>query len=215
MPEGGGAAGQGGLRVRIARLLHASGCGFLGLVLVAYLLVILVYSIASIRLGSSLSEVELGVGPNTRKYSFDADAWLGRQNISAPGVVINMRDPRTYASYMSGVQDALIYLDESFVDRDTSVYALDFPSYAFSYLAGYRVPRGSRPWMLYGHEVTLDYFPGAEDIFSDVDVLLVSKCSLAQGNRRYLSAIYRVPLERGWYKVKSLKCWDVYEPKVQ
>ena len=212
---GGNAAGQGELPVRIARLLHVSGCGSLGFVLVTYLLVILVYSGGSVRLGSSLSEVELGVGQNRRAYSFDAGAWSGRQNISAPGVVINLKDPKIYATYMSGVQDALIYLDESYADRDTSVYALDFPSYAFSYLAGYRVPRGSRPWMLYGHEVTLDYFPGAEDIFSDVDVLLVSKCSLAQGNRRYLSAIYRVPLERGWYKVKSLKCWDVYEPKVQ
>ena len=52
--------------------------------------------------------------------------------------------------------------------------------------------------------------PAFADLLKDVDVLLVSKCSLNPDNRTYLSRIYRVEIELKWYLKAQLRCWDVY-----
>ena len=140
-------------------------------------------------------------------------AWLDRTPISVRGVPINDRSPRAYAAYVASLDEAALFLANAVPDRSKSVYALDFPAYVFSLVQGYRVPRGSYPWLLYGHELTIDFHPAPAALLGDVDVLMVSRCSIASGNRRFLAKIYRLELEKNWRKLASLTCWDVYERK--
>lgn len=148
-------------------------------------------------------------------YQIDEEAWSGRMYIESRWASLNLRNPKVYATYAEKFSAALSYLRENYPDRSTSVYALDFPSYVFSYFGGYRVPTGSRPWLLYGHELTLDHVPPASELLADVDILMKSNCSLSGGNRAFLGAIYRVPIERDWEKVAALPCWDVFRSKVR
>lgn len=151
--------------------------------------------------------------PFLRQYVFEPKDWFARGNISFNGVSINYRNPAVYASYLLGVDQGLQHLTDSDVSKQKSVYALDFPAYVFSLAGGYKVPRNTYPWLLYGHEITLDHHPDADLLFSDVDVLMVPKCSLAGGNRVMLKAVYRVPIERLFEKVASLQCWDVHHKR--
>lgn len=148
--------------------------------------------------------------PFLRSYVFKAGDWSARPDISGRGASLDYRDPAIYASYIEGVDQALMYLEGSVPDKANKVYALDFPSYIFSMAGGYGVSKNTYPWLLYGHEVTLDHHPDAELLFSDVDVLMVPRCSLSGGNRSLLKAIYRVPIEHGFERMASLQCWDVY-----
>lgn len=136
--------------------------------------------------------------------------WDRRPPIWVPGVPLDMKSPATYASYVEGLDAALAFLAIKVPDRRESVYALDFPAYVFSMTGGYRIPRGTYPWMLFGHEVSLDHHPEAKQLFSDVDVLMISKCSLALKNRRYLPAMYRLEMERHWRQIGDLQCWSVW-----
>lgn len=148
-----------------------------------------------------------------QNFTVDRQAWAGRIPITAPGVPIKERLPSTWAAYVAGLDEAALFLTRSVPDRSRSVYALDFPAYVFSLIEGYRVPRGGYPWLLYGHELTIDAHPASEVLFKDVDVLMVSKCSIASGNRRFLARIYRTELEKNWRMMASLTCWDAYERK--
>lgn len=148
-------------------------------------------------------------------YQIDEDAWSGRAYIESRWAPLNLRNPKVYATYAERLSMALSYLRENHPDRSLSVYALDFPSYVFSLLGGYRVPIGSRPWLLYGHELTLDHVPPASELLADVDILMKSNCSLSGGNRAFLGAIYRVPIEQDWEKVAALPCWDVYQSRTR
>jgi len=136
--------------------------------------------------------------------------WDGRPPIWVSGVPLNLKSPATYASYVEGLDDALAFLVIKVPDRHESIYALDFPAYVFSLTGGYRIPRGTYPWMLFGHEVSLDHHPDAKLLFADVDVLMISKCSLALKNRHYLPAMYRLEMERSWRRIGDLKCWSVW-----
>jgi len=102
------------------------------------------------------------------------------------------------------------FLRAHFPDRSKSVYALDFPSFVFSTYGGYRFPRHAYPWMLYGHELSADVHPESGQLLSDVDILMVARCSLSEGNRRMFAAIYRGALQRQWQVIGHVRCWDVY-----
>lgn len=143
-------------------------------------------------------------------YVMDERSWSTRSDISIDGVPFSPRNTRSAASYVQGLDEANVYLSQHFPDRSKSVYALDFPSYVFSLMGGYRIPRHTYPWMLYGHEVTIDHHPKAEEIFSDVDIVMISKCSLSRGNKKLLKQIYRLELEAHWTQEASLRCWDIY-----
>lgn len=148
-----------------------------------------------------------------RNFTIDRQAWEGRIPIAVSGVPVNERLPSTYAAYVAGLDEAALFLTQYVPDRSRSIYALDFPAYVFSLIEGYRVPRGGYPWLLYGHELTIDAHPASEVLFKDIDVIMVSKCSVASGNRRFLARIYRVELEKNWRMMASLTCWDAYERK--
>ena len=143
-------------------------------------------------------------------YVIEPKAWETRPDMLAADLPINLLNPGVYASYVEGLEGAYAYLDQQVPDRSLSVYALDFPAYVFSVMGGYRVPRHSYPWMLFDHEITMDHHPDAETLLSDVDVLMVPKCSLSGGNRKWLHAIYRVHIEAHWKREASVRCWDVY-----
>lgn len=145
-----------------------------------------------------------------RNYHFDEADWRDRFNIRVNGGWGNYRRPSVYASYLVGVDEAAVFLSGYETDRRKSVYALDFPAYVFPLVAGYRVPKGTYPWVLYGHEMTIEHHPNPDRLFSDVDILMLPKCSLAAGNRRLLGALYRVWIEQHFEKVASLSCWDVH-----
>jgi hypothetical protein len=148
-----------------------------------------------------------------QNLTVDELAWRERTPIHVSGVVVNERSARAYAAYVAGLDEAAVYLVKNLPDRDKSVYALDFPAYVFSLVEGYRVPKHSYPWLLYGHELTIDFHPAATALLSDVDILMVSKCSIAPGNRKHLAMIYRLEIESNWRKQVSLTCWDVYARK--
>lgn len=143
-------------------------------------------------------------------YKIASEDFSKRVPLNVPGVSTNLHSPSSYAAYVDGVVEAERYLVERFPNKSLSVYALDFPAYVFSVSAGYRIPRGSYPWLLYGHELTIDQFPAGRSIFADVDILAVSKCSLVPGNRGMLHALYRVELESRWRLERALRCWSVY-----
>lgn len=171
----------------------------------------LTFSIASAD--SRVVPIPVSTSFFARNHTVSEQAWLDRTPISVRGVPVNERSPRTYAAYVAGLDEAASFLAQTVPDRSKSVYALDFPAYVFSLVEGYRVPRGGYPWLLYGHELTIDFHPAPAVLLADVDVLMVSRCSIALGNRRFLARIYRVELENNWRKLASLTCWDVYERK--
>ncbi len=143
------------------------------------------------------------------QYQVQASAWADRPPIWVPGVSTSLRSPATYAAYVDGLDEALQFLALQVPEHKESVYALDFPSYAFALLGGYRIPRHTYPWLLHGHEYAIDSHPSGDRLFADVDVLMVSKCSLSEGNRKYLEAIYRLDIRRNWRLIGRLRCWDV------
>jgi hypothetical protein len=143
-------------------------------------------------------------------HLIDALAWQTRPPISVPGVTVDNRSTGTYAAYVEGLDEALQFLSRQRPDTTKSVYALDFPAYAFAVLGGYRIPAHSRPWLMHGHEFSQDVHPSSAQIFADVDVLMVSKCSLALGNRRNLAAMYRDDMQRVFQPLAQLTCWDVW-----
>lgn len=148
-------------------------------------------------------------GALSTQYQVQASAWAGRPPIWVPGVSTPLRSPGVYAAYVDGLDEALQFLALQVPDRKQSVYALDFPAYAFALLGGYRIPSHTYPWLLHGHEYAIDSHPSGAQLFADVDVLMVSKCSLSEGNRKYLGAIYRLDIERDWRLIGRLRCWDV------
>ncbi len=146
----------------------------------------------------------------SKQYEVPAAQWASRPNVAVAGVPTWLKSPASQAAYIEQLAEVLPLLKSQFPDPTTSVYALDFPAFAFSVLAGYRVPRHAHAWLLVGHEITIDAHPPGAQLFSDVDVLMVSKCSLIDSNRGMLAAIYRLEIERNWRKKVGTKCWDVY-----
>jgi hypothetical protein len=145
-----------------------------------------------------------------QNFTLPLGAWSHRPDVSIGGVPTNLRNPAVYASYIDGLDEAQQALEHLQPDRSQSVYALDFPSFAFSVASGYRVPRGARAWLLYGHEITLDSFPSAQGLLQDVDVLMVAKCSLVGRNRYYLERIYRLDIQSNWTLRQETRCWNIY-----
>lgn len=145
-----------------------------------------------------------------RSYLIDADAWTVRPDMAQADLPINLGNPSVFVSYLVGVDEAAEYLKSNLPDQSQSVYALDFPAYVFSLVAGYRVPKHSFPWLHVGHEVTLDVHPDRSAVLADVDVLMISKCSVSPSNRTYLARIFRHEIEADWHLKDRLTCWDVY-----
>lgn len=143
----------------------------------------------------------------------DADTWRDRAPLHVLGVSLRVSEPSSHAGYAAAVDDAAKYLASAYPSRSTSVYVLDYPALMFSLLEGYRVPRGVLPWMIFGHELSILHHPSAEVLMRDVDVLLLSKCSLSSGNRKYLHRIYRAEIEQHWAVKAELTCWVVHERK--
>lgn len=199
-------------KFRAARMLQVSGHGLLWGTLALYLTVMAywTWSLHARRAEVGVMHLPLSSGLFSRNYVIEPPAWEKRPDMLAADLPIRMVNPGVYASYVEGLEGAYAYLDQHVPDRGTSVYALDFPAYVFSLMGGYRVPRHSYPWMLFGHEVTIDHHPDAEALLSDVDVLMVPKCSLSEGNRRWLYPIYRRHVEARWHLAASVRCWDVY-----
>ncbi len=139
--------------------------------------------------------------------------WSSRPKIDVPGASFNVTKAGPYVSYMEGLQEVVAYLELSYPKKSTSVYALDYPAYVLSVVSGYRIPKGTYPWLLYGHELDAEFYPEPTAFLSDVDILLTSKCSLAGGNRRKLLGIYRNHIDSNWMAVHEFKCWTIYRPK--
>ena len=198
---------------RFDAVVKKSSQALLVLALIAYLALNSVWLVAFFaRLSSSV------FAPAAVKSSFfqkspllDVNSWRERTPLHVPGVPRNMQSVETFAGYIEGLDEGASILRRHFPERGTSVYALDFPAYVFSLMEGFRVPRGTRPWLLFGHEINVDHHPPAQLLFADVDVLMVSKCSLSGGNRRYLGRIYRLEIEKNWSLVEASRCWDAYQ----
>lgn len=197
---------------RVDRLLRISGYGLLwgGLGLYLAAMAYWTWSLDERRAEEGVMHMPVRSALFARNYVIEPVAWKKRPDMLAADLPINLLNPGVYASYVEGLEGAYAYLDEQVPDRSLSVYALDFPAYVFSVMGGYRVPRHSYPWMLFDHEITIDHHPDAETLLSDVDVLMVPKCSLSGGNRKWLHAIYRVHIEAHWRREASVRCWDVY-----
>lgn len=197
---------------RIDRLLRISGYGLLwgGLVLFLAAMAYWAWALDERRADEGMMHMPVRSALFAGNYVIEPKAWDKRPDMLAADLPINLLNPGVYASYVEGLEGAYAYLDRWVPDRSLSVYALDFPAYVFSAMGGYRVPRHSYPWMLFDHEITIDHHPDAETLLSDVDVLMVSKCSLSGGNRKWLHAIYRVHIEAHWKREASVRCWDVY-----
>jgi len=197
---------------RVDRLLQVSGYGLLwgGLVLFLSAMVCWTWGLEGQRTEEGVMHMPVRSALFAGNYVIEPKAWEKRPDMLAADLPINLLNPGVYASYVEGLESAYAYLDKQVPDRSLSVYALDFPAYVFSVMGGYRVPRHSYPWMLFDHEITIDHHPDAETLLSDVDVLMVPKCSLSGGNRKWLHAIYRVHIEAHWKREASVRCWDVY-----
>lgn len=197
----------------IALLLRRASHGLLWLLLLFYFAMLTYWSSALLGRESAGGAVSLPLRSNmlAQSYRIEPEAWINRFGMVAVDLPINLRDPRVYAGYLAGVDEANQYLESHIPDRSNRVYALDFPSYVFSYTGGYRVPKHTFPWLLYGHEITLDHHPAAEQLFSDVDILMVSKCSASGGNRKWLFPLYRVYIDAHLKRRAVLRCWDVYQ----
>jgi hypothetical protein len=143
-------------------------------------------------------------------HLIESSAWASRPPVHVPGVTVDDRSPGTYAAYVQGLDEGLKFLADHLKDKSHSVYALDFPSYAFALLGGYRIPSRTYPWILYGHELSMRVHPNKEQLLSDVDVLMVSKCSLSLGNRENIFHIYEKYILLDWHVIGQLKCWDVF-----
>lgn len=195
---------------RELRLLRAAQGGLLFMGALAYLSFVLRWTGALLDERASARWIHFPVHSEAlaAHHQVQASAWAGRPPIWVSGVSTPLRSPATYAAYADGLDEALLFLAREVPDRQRSVYALDFPSYAFALLGGYRIPRHTYPWLLHGHEYAIDSHPPGEQLLADVDVLMVSKCSLSEGNRKYLAAIYRIDIERDWRLIGRLRCWD-------
>ena len=117
-----------------------------------------------------------------------------------------------FLPYVKGLDEAQVALHALVPQRDKSVYALDFPAYVFSVVDDYRIPKGSRPWLMVGHEIIPGHVPAAKELFADVDVLMVSKCSLSGGNRERLEGMFDEEIQRRWRLRQRTSCWDIYLP---
>ena len=196
------------VEVTIWRLSNA-----LLLTLVLFYVVVLTYwahALQEHRNRYGLMNMPLTSSLLARSYLIDADAWALRPDMVQADLPINLGNPSVFASYLVGVDEAAAYLKSNVPDRSQSVYALDFPAYVFSMAAGYRVPKHSFPWLHVGHEVTLDLHPDRTAVLADVDMLLISKCSVSPSNRTYLTRIFRREIEADWRLKDRLTCWDVY-----
>jgi len=149
----------------------------------------------------------------TTNFVVNTRDWDVRPNISVRYSAFSVRAPGAYVAYVDGLEDVHRYVLDRFPDKATSVYALDYPAYIFALTDGYRIPKGSYPWLLYGHELDRMTHPPAQSLLADVDVLLTSKCSLATLNRRQLSALYAADIARDWVLARSFRCWDVHVRK--
>jgi hypothetical protein len=197
---------------RVARLLFVAASR-LWLVGTACFVTMLGYWITCFVISTHLTQLEplpVRTAALAARQQVDVNAWEARPPIHVPGAPFRLDQAKAHAAYAEGLDEALQYLDANVGDHTKSVYALDFPAYAFAMLGGYRVPTHTYPWMLYGHEVTIDVHPAPDQLFGDVDVLMVTRCSLAGRNRKLLAAIYRLEIQRHWYREVRLKCWDVY-----
>jgi hypothetical protein len=194
-----------------ARLLPTLQGALLVLGGMAYLTFVLRWGVALLDNRASTNWIHFPVKSEAlaAHYQVQASAWADRPPIWVPGVSAPLRSPATYAAYVDGLDEALQFLALQVPDRQQSVYALDFPAYAFALLGGYRIPSHTHPWLLYGHEYAIDSHPSGAQMFADVDVLMISKCSLSGGNRKYLEAIYRLDIQREWLLIGHLRCWDV------
>jgi hypothetical protein len=170
---------------------------------------------------SLLSEGEKG-SPNpvpvstsffNKNYVVSEADWSSRPRIDVPGASFNVAKAGPYVSYIEGLQEVVAYLELNYPQKLTSVYALDYPAYVLSVVSGYRIPKGTYPWLLYGHELNADFYPEPAILFSDVDILLTSKCSLAGGNRRKLLGIYKNHIESNWAAVHEFRCWTLHRPR--
>jgi len=195
-----------------ARLLCMLQGGMLLLGAMAYLAMCLRWGVALVdeRLSARWIHFPVKSEVLATQYQIQASVWAGRPPIWVPGVSTSLRSPATYSAYADGLDDALQFLALQVPDRKQSVYALDFPSYAFALLGGYRIPRHTYPWLLHGHEYSIESHPSGAQLFADVDVLMVSRCSLSMGNQKYLAAIYRLDIQRDWRRIGRLRCWDVF-----
>ena len=200
---------------RYARALKWASEGVLALILVGYVVVNVIWGWSFMQTQQRADLIHFPVSTTffSNHHLIEREAWESRIPLHVPGVPRNMQSPSTFADYVEGLDEAERFLEEHVPDRGRSVYALDFPSYVFAMAGGYRVPRGTYPWLLFGHELSIDVHPKAEVLLADVDVLMVSKCSLATGNRRYLVRLYRQDIERRWTRLGALRCWDVYRKR--
>jgi len=197
---------------RLERLLLALSQGLVGL-LVAFYVALICYWTFSLFTHSRQSEaihVPVRAHHLASNYVIEQGAWSKRPDMVSADLPIDLRSPGVYASYLEGLDEAYIYLDTHVPDRSTKVYALDFPAYVFSLIGGYQVPRNSFPWLLFGHEITMDHHPEAKLLLADVEILLISKCSASGDNRRWLYGIYRVYIEKNFRREGVLSCWDIY-----
>lgn len=182
----------------------------LGILSAVYYLAMAAVFLVACRHVLDLDRRDAGAG---KGYLFDATDVGRALELKHAAFPMDMGDPAVYVRYVDVVADGLRYLESAGVPRSKSVYVMDFPAYMYATHGGYRVPRHSYPWMLYGHEITIDHRPDPSVIFADVDVLMFSKCTPWAGNRRWLYDIYRVDINKAFSRVANRECWDIFMKK--
>lgn len=146
-----------------------------------------------------------------KNYVFSREVWERSANLTMVDLPLDLSRVDLYAGYVKDLDKAVVLLEQLVPDRKKRIYAFDFPAYVFSLVANYQIPTHSFPWLLFGHEVTLDHHPDASQLLSDVDVLMVPICSLSGGNRKWLFPLYRVYIESHFNRKGSTRCWALYE----
>jgi hypothetical protein len=132
-------------------------------------------------------------------------------------LIVNSRSqfnsgPRDFVFWITEASRAADVLAERQLPADTRVYAVTFPTYIFSLLADFRVPAGTRPWLLVGHNV--GYGGEGLDVphlLRQVDVVMVDNCCLQKDNREKLWQFFREPLKAEFSEEQITGCWDMWQ----
>lgn len=148
-----------------------------------------------------------------KHYSIARDELVRRPTITdtpTPKANEKLLSIGSFASYILEIDSALNYLKKNLTDKDSTVYAIDFPAYIFSLAGNFKIPKNTYPWLLYGHELDSDAHPDPKVLFSNVDVVAISKCSLHARNRGSLESMYASYIESHYTPIFESACWLLY-----
>lgn len=122
----------------------------------------------------------------------------------------------THANYLTSFylfDEINAKLDTLNITKDKSIYLIDFPAYYFAMLRDSRIPKYTYPFLLYNHEIGKEFHPKAQDMFRDVDVVIVTDLSLPKNNKMYLNGLYGDYIDKNYDLLYRNKYYKIYEKK--